>query len=147
MIGAAMIVAAARSAPVVVLLGIAAVLLGALLGVLPAALLGMALGHVPRPRLPRRGDFAVGPPVPAPPRDAGTGRPGTHEPPRVASAAQPASGTPEPGPAMAPQTERRSRLYDAEYEQQVLRVTRLRQTISERLAVPPEPPDDTEPDA
>jgi hypothetical protein len=48
---------------------------------------------------------------------------------------------------MAPQSEQRSRLYDAEYEQQVLRVTRLRQTITAQLAVPPEPPDDTEPDA
>jgi hypothetical protein len=147
MIGAALLVATARSTPVVVLLVIGAVLLGALLGVVPAALLGMVLGYVRRPRLPRRGDFALAPPLPAPPRTAGTGRPGTHEPPRVASAAQPASGMPEPRPAMAPQSEQRSRLYDAEYEQQVLRVTRLRQTISAQLAVPPEPPDDTEPDA
>jgi hypothetical protein len=118
-----------------IVLVVAAVFVGAAVGLIPALLLGTVLGVLPKPslaRLRRRAPLAAPPPPPAPVRAAPVPLP-------IAFDLHPAE-PPAPAPLVlaAPQgaasRERHRELYDAEYSMQLLRLERLRRKISARLA-------------
>ncbi|HKE81583.1 MAG TPA: hypothetical protein VKB54_19855 [Solirubrobacteraceae bacterium] len=127
----------------------AALVVGVMLGLIPAIVLGMLLGLIPRPaRLAPEQRPARAPPAArrAPPRAPGVDA----LPPRArASAPVPiAEFDPDAPPELevAESRERHRRLYDDAYSEQLRDLEALRRTISVRLAVPADRPTREEPD-
>jgi hypothetical protein len=144
------------SATAKILLVSGAVIVGSGIGLIPAALLGMVLGVLPKPpRTPRRRRPR---PTPAAPPPARAGRPATPArpapairaaiagPPGPPSAGQPVAPAAAEVPAVAVAAanggrDRHRELYDAEYAKQLHRVQALRRTITSQIAAPSSEPD------
>lgn len=142
------------SATAKILLVSGAVIVGSGIGLIPAALLGMVLGVLPKPpRTPRRRR-----PTPAARPPARAGRPATPArpapairaaiagPPGPPSAGQPVAPAAAEVPAVAVAVanggrDRHRELYDAEYAKQLHRVQALRRTITSQIAAPSSEPD------
>lgn len=142
------------SATAKILLVSGAVIVGGGIGLIPAALLGMVLGVLPKPpRTPRRRR-----PTPAARPPARAGRPATPArpapairaaiagPPGPPSAGQPVAPAAAEVPAVAVAAanggrDRHRELYDAEYAKQLHRVQALRRTITSQIAAPSSEPD------
>jgi hypothetical protein len=134
----------------------AAVVIGIVIGLIPALLLGMVLGLAPRPRVARLRRRLARADASAPPPGAGRPRPvpiplvfDPHPVEQVAVPLRTLMPAQVHGPLPAPvaeetvaSRERHQELYDVEYSEHLRRIETLRRTISIRLAVPASSPAD-----
>jgi hypothetical protein len=144
----------AASTPIKLLLGGAAITVGVLVGLVPALLLGMVLGLIPRPRLlgSRRAARAAPAPGPRLPvvRAVPTAEMAALDAPSVvlAPSMRPHVDAEPEAPdedEVAVARERHRRLYDDEYAKQLDHLDTLRRTIRTRLAVGAQPTSDDAP--
>ena len=136
-----------------------AVVIGIVVGLIPALLLGMVLGLAPRPRMARLRRRLANADASAPPPGAGRPRPfptplvfDLHPVEQVAVPLRNLMPAKVHGPLPAPfpedavaARERHRELYDVEYSEHLRRIETLRRSISIRLAVPASSPADTVP--
>lgn len=137
----------AVSMPLRLVLTGAALVVGVMLGLVPAIVLGMVLGLIPRPTraTPQQRPTRAPPAAPRAPTPASAVAAQPPAPPPPVALAELDPGAP-PESEITESRERHRRLYDDAYSEQLRDLDALRRTISVQLAVPADRRPREEPD-